>query len=278
MDWYMESKVPHVLGHEVAGKVVWSDDARFPVGCRVAPHHHAPCFACPACETGRFVHCEQWKATKLEPGGMAERFFVAKENLGDTHRVDDLDPRDAALMEPLGCVAKSLVRARLESRAEVAVIGLGSLGLAHLLALPNRAVGYDLNPERREWARNLGLRAEPPNKSEPADTVFVCPGNAEALSLAVEMVRPGGQIVLFAPFPPNAEPHSPLNRLYFSDIRLTPTYSCGPDDTALALKWLRKGRISAKKLVSDFVGIDDLPQAYEAMKKGKILKAMVEFA
>ncbi|RYG35126.1 hypothetical protein EON81_13615 [bacterium] len=107
MAWYMDKKVPHVLGHEVAGIVERSDDDRFPVGSRVFPHHHAPCLKCDECARGAYVHCPQWRSTKLRPGGMADRFAVPAENLNDTLRVDDLRPIDAALIEPLACVVKA---------------------------------------------------------------------------------------------------------------------------------------------------------------------------
>ncbi|MER3496716.1 MAG: hypothetical protein C4320_08080, partial [Armatimonadota bacterium] len=76
--WYMDRKEGgHVLGHEVAGRVIASEDARFPMGTRVAPHHHAACGHCAFCASGRAVHCPQWRSTRLNPGGMAERFAVA---------------------------------------------------------------------------------------------------------------------------------------------------------------------------------------------------------
>src|ERR1041385_4667312 len=98
MDWYMEQKVPHVLGHEVCGVVVESESGRFPVGRRIFPHHHAPCMSCDRCRSGLHVHCEQWKRTKLIPGGMAEVFAVGPENLTDTLDVGALRPEDAALI------------------------------------------------------------------------------------------------------------------------------------------------------------------------------------
>src|SRR5471030_1988512 len=125
MSWYMDKKIPHVLGHEVAGIVVQSQDARFPVGCRIFPHHHAPCLDSEFCRSGRYVHCAQWKRTKLEPGGMAEYFAVARENLTDTLIVDDLRPIDAALIEPLACVMKSIRLGANPNASSVAVIGLG---------------------------------------------------------------------------------------------------------------------------------------------------------
>ncbi|HWA83012.1 MAG TPA: alcohol dehydrogenase catalytic domain-containing protein [Fimbriimonadaceae bacterium] len=342
MDWYMEKKVPHVLGHEVCGVILESEDARFPVGNRVFAHHHSPCLACDFCKKGLYVHCAQWKRTKLDPGGMAEMFAVSPENLNDSFLVDDLRPIDAALVEPLGCVVKSIERSGIpliprhapwrevqpggESRTppgvaghrvsgvaghdvsvagergipelplpsggeagesefhedepgegvSAAVIGLGSLGLMHLLLLPG-AAGYDLNPERIRHARSLGLDARPLDGREKADTIFVCPGSKPALDLAIDLANPGGTIVLFAPLPPTGEIPVDLNRLYFNDIRLVTTYSCGPEDTGIAASILRSGQVKAEMVVSDFIGISELPEAYQQMKRGEILKPMVVF-
>lgn len=302
MDWYMEKKVPHVLGHEVAGIVVESQDERFPVGSRVFPHHHAPCLRCDLCLRGLQVHCEQWKRTKLLPGGMAEFFGVAAENLNDTHVVDDLRAVDAALIEPLACVMKSLRAAGLEasgggafigetpmlrhtcsSSPEVgacggrcSVIGLGVMGLMHMAMAPG-AIGYEISEGRRAHARSLDFDARKPADSAMSDVIFVCPGSKEALDFAVSIANPGATIVLFAPMPPEGETPVDLNRLYFRDVRLVTAYSCGPDDTREAITAIRGGRLKAEQVVSDFIGIDELPEAYLKMKRGEILKPMVVF-
>ncbi len=277
MDWYMDKKIPHVFGHEVAGIVEESQDERFPVGSRVFPHHHAPCLRCEYCLSNRFVHCAQWKRTKLVPGGMAEFFAVSPENLTDTHRVDELCAIDAALIEPLACVVKSIGnRTRPQSAERSAVIGLGVMGLMHALSLPG-CTAYEINPLRAEYARSLGIRVLNPDEAEPAEFVYVCPGTKPALDLSVRMVEPNGTITLFAPMPPGQETPVDLNRLYFLDARIEFAYSCGPIDTIKAIKLLREKRVQAEQVVSDFVGIDGLPQAYLAMKRGEILKAMVIF-
>ena len=334
MDWYMDRKIPHVLGHEVAGIVVESQDSRFPVGCRVAPHHHAPCMSCELCQRGAYVHCEQWKRTKLVPGGMAEFFAVGAENLTDTHVVSPwplrpgdaspdgysgetpephiadstgLRPIDAALMEPLGCVVKSLRKAcpvpPIDGlpRNRVAIIGTGTMGLLHLLllprpsnrgaecgmcgeipqetsgTLPHSVVGYELNPARRQWAIELGVDARSPTDSIPADVIVVCPGTEAALRFAISISAPGATICLFSPLgPPNALTLS-TDDLYFRDIDLITSYSCGPDHTAAALDILQAGRVKAEQVVSHFISIDELHAAYQAMKRGEILKPMVVF-
>jgi L-iditol 2-dehydrogenase len=275
MDWYMDRKVPHVLGHEVAARVVESQDARFPVGAQVFPHHHAPCLACELCQAGKYVHCEQWRRTKLQPGGMADVFAVPAANLSDTLQTDDLRPVDAALIEPLACVAKSLRLSGSEG-SKAAVVGLGVMGLMHLLLLPRTAKGYDLNSSRVEWARSIGLDAGHPNEATPADVVFVCPGSQAAFDFAMSIVEPEGTIVMFAPLSPGQSLQVP-QEAYFRDIAIRNSYSCGPNDTRAAAQAIRDGKLRAEQVVSNFIGIEELPEAYLAMKKGEILKPMVVF-
>jgi L-iditol 2-dehydrogenase len=281
MHWYMDKKVPHVLGHEVAGRVIESDDERFPVGSSVFPHHHAPCWDCDFCRSGLYVHCAGWKATMLVPGGMSEFFAVAKENLVDTIRLDSVRPQDAALVEPFACVVKAITRAHRpgvppNASNRIAVIGLGALGLMCML-FAEKAVGYERNLDRVRWAKNLGLDAREPIQLEPADTIVVFPGSQIALDLACQMLSPGGTIVLFAPMPPGELSAVDFNRLYFLDATITTSYSCSPRETAVAADMIKGGLIRAEQVVSDFISLDELPRAYQAMKKGEILKAMVVF-
>jgi L-iditol 2-dehydrogenase len=279
MDWYLDRKAPHVLGHEVCGRIEESHAASWKAGERVFVHHHAPCMSCDECQRGAFVHCPLWKRTRLDPGGMAEWFAAGPDNLTDAFPVGSLDPMSAALIEPIGCVIKSLRCAGLDPCADVeaAVVGLGSLGIAHLRLLGAMAVGYDTNPARVEWARSRGLAAFCPCDAKPAEYVFVCPGTQEALRFGLEWLRPGGTLVLFAPLPPGSPIPLDMERLYFRDLRLLSSYSCGPHETRAAYELLKSGCISHHDMVSTVVGIDELPASYAKMKKGDILKAMVVF-
>ena len=276
MSWYMDQKIPHVIGHEVTGIVVESKDSRFPVGSHIFPHHHAPCGKCEYCKSGRSVHCKQWKETKLLPGGMAERFAVPLGNLTDTILVNPLRAIDAALIEPMACVMKSIRTAGHGERP--AVIGLGVMGLMHMIALGENATGYDINPLRVAWAKGTGLNAQSNDAivADQHDVVYVCPGTQEAFDEAVKMVQPGGKICMFAPLPPDrslAIPHE----LYFRDVAVLSSYSCGPEDTQAAWKMIGKGILKAEQVVSHFIKLDELPAMYLAMKRGEILKPMVVF-
>lgn len=276
MDWYMDKKIPHVFGHEVAGVVVESEDDRYPVGSRVFPHHHAPCLRCEFCASGRYVHCAQWRRTSLVPGGMAEYFAVSPENFNDTVRVDDFDARTAALIEPTACVVKSLRLARTTATDNVAVIGLGFMGLLHALLAPGPTVGFELNANRVEWAQKIGIDARPPSNEAQFDTIFVCPGSQRAFDFAIEIAAPAARIVMFAPVPPGDSLLIP-QIAYFKDLEVLHSYSCGPDDTQVAVQLLKRGTFSVEHVVSHFIDLNYLPQAYSEMKVGKILKPMVVF-
>ncbi len=276
MAWYMDRKIPHVLGHEVAGIVVESDDVRFPVGSRVFPHHHAPDPDSALTKRGAGVHDPVWRMTKLIPGGMAEFFAVPDANLADTLLVDDLRAVDAALIEPLACVMKMIRRLTLRGDEACAVIGLGVMGLMHSLMLPN-CIAYDMNPERVAWAKKLGIDARLPEDSQKAEVIIVCPGLNPALEFALSISEPDPRIGLFAPMEPGSMTTLDLHHHYFRDLNLICSYSCGPEDTRAAAAAIRQGKVKAEQVVSHFIELSELPQRYKEMRDGAILKPMVVF-
>src|SRR5262245_43198820 len=110
MPWYLEKKVGTVLGHEVAGWAVEVGRAVSYIkpGDLVFLHHHAPCLQCAECERGAYVHCQTWKRSKLDPGGMAEVIRVPAEIVrADAFAVNDLTPEQAVFIEPLACCVKA---------------------------------------------------------------------------------------------------------------------------------------------------------------------------
>lgn len=273
MAWYMEKKLPHVLGHEVAGIVEESEDDRFPVGCRIFPHHHATLFSGPRAAE---VHQADWRRNRLSPGGMSEHFVVAPEALSDCHRVDDLRAMDAALAEPIACVVKA-IRPWEPLPASAHVVGLGVMGLLHLALLRHlgvRAYGTDPLERRRAWAAEQGFEARTPDEVTEVEAAYVCPGSQRAYDGT--RVSPGGTIVMFAPLAPG-ERLALKEDDYFRDVTLRHSYSAGPSDCRDAVSLLRAGVMRAETLVETFIGLDQLPGEYVRMRDGEIIKTMVVF-
>ncbi len=287
MAWYIRRKAPLVLGHEPAGVVAEvAGESTFAVGDRVFVHHHAPCFECRACKRGEHVQCSTWRATKIEPGGLAQYFRVSRENQRDTLALPANVPfRDAALVEPLACVVKSLRRSGVRPGDRCYVIGLGVMGQLHVLAavaLGAQVYGSDFVEERRTIAQANGAVAFHPDEiervlPEGADAVICGPGSVPAMQAAVQATAGGGTIVMFTPFPPEVALTLDSTRFYFGDLRVVATYSCGPNDTREALSLIERAVVTAEKVGASLIALDDVPRAYRELAQARIVKPIVCF-
>jgi L-iditol 2-dehydrogenase len=300
MGWYMKKKAPLVFGHEPAGEVVAVGPGVHDVrpGDRVFVHHHAPCFTCRACQRGEFVQCTTWRSSRIIPGGMAEYFLVPKENLsGDTLRLsEDLSFADGSLVEPVACVVKSLRKSGLQGGESVFIIGLGIMGQLHVaLARQSNAgqiIGTDFVTYRREKARQLGadMTIDPAKgnvvdqlceytKGEMAEVVIVGPGSVEAMELGLRCVAKGGTVVFFTTSTPDARLAVSPHDLYFNEIRLIPSYSCGPNDTREALQLIRDGVVTAEKFITHRYPFSALHEAYRTASEARdSIKTIIEFS
>lgn len=291
MPWYLEKKIGTVLGHEVVG---WAAEvgggvARVRAGDLVFFHHHAPCLHCDDCSRGAFVHCPTWRQSRLDPGGMADWIRVPEANVrADTFAVNDLSPEDALFIEPLGCSIKALRRVPGGVSGCGAVVGCGVMGLLNLAAAralgATRLVAVEPDDERREWAKRFGAdEVLTPDQADSrlchsADFVVIGPGHPEVIRRALAYVRPGGAAALFAPTPARQTTALDLGELYFREVSLIPSYSCGPDDTRQAYDWLRRGVVRPGPLVTHRFPLDRVQEAYDTARQGgPALKVIVSF-
>ena len=285
LDWYVRGKAGSVLGHEVSGRISAIGDGaeRFSIGDRIAPHHHAPCLACDACRAGRYVHCAEWRRSRLDPGGFAELVRIPAGNLSrDTARVPDgVSDEAATFVEPLATVVKAFRRARLERGHSLLCVGLGPAGqlairLARTLGA-GRIAGADPAASRRadaersgadavvgvaEGSSGLSASARALNGGRGFDVVLVGPGKREVVREAFDAVADGGTLLLFTMAPRGEEWAAPLHDLYFREVSVVPSYSCGPDDTAESLDAISSGRVRVDDLVTHRFPIERAAEAF----------------
>lgn len=299
LDWYVRGKAGSILGHEVSGRIVRVGEGvtDFEPGDRVVPHHHAPCFACRECEAGQYVHCAAWRASRLDPGGMAELVRIPAGNLAvDTLRIPEgVTDEEATFTEPLATVVKAFRRGRFAAGRSFFGVGLGTAGqLAVRLARASgaSAVGAaDLAVSRRALALASGADEVVDAGSEPLgagarrisdgrgfDFVFVCPGKPEVIRQAVEAVAPGGTLLVFTMAAPGQTWEADLNSLYFREIAVVPSYSCGPDDTREALDAIASRRVRVADLVSHRFGIAEAREAFARARRAEgSMKVVITF-
>ncbi|GAB6184438.1 zinc-dependent dehydrogenase [Thermodesulfovibrio hydrogeniphilus] len=302
MPWYIEKKAPLVLGHEISGEIVKigekaKKEISLKEGDRVVVHHHAPCMECFHCKRGDYVQCKTWKSSKIIPGGMAEYIVLPYENLkNDTLKIpDSLSFEQASLTEPTACVVKSLKRAGLKKGDTLLVIGLGVMGQIHIMLGrefgANKIIGADMVPFRVERALLAGAdyvidvskeeiyqRLKELTDGLMAQAVIVGPGKVDLISQSLKLVSPGGTIVIFTPTPPQERLTLSVNDLYFNDITITTSYSCGPDDMKKALSFIEKATVKSDLLITHRFSIDKVKEAYEITARAEnSLKCMILF-
>jgi L-iditol 2-dehydrogenase len=282
MPWYLAKKVGTVLGHEPAG---WAVDVGRSVshikpGDLVFVHHHAPCLTCADCLREAFVHCRTWRSSKIDPGGMAEFIRVPPEIVrADCFAVNDLTPEQALFIEPLGCSVKALTRLPKVAHQTGVIVGCGVMGLLNLMTA--RALGAETlfavepDADRRRLAESIssGVRALTPAEAEQtlshqADFVVIGPGHPDVIRQALNYVRPGGSASLFTPTATGVLTSLDLGELYFREVSLIPSYSCGPTDTKLAYELLRTGQVDPRPTITHRFPLVEVQRAFDTARRG----------
>ena len=298
MEWYLTPRAPLVPGHEPVGQIVevGAGVERLGVGQRVFIHHHVPCMVCPRCRRGNWSNCPRFKQTKLYPGGMAEYVRVPAPNveLDVLPLPDDLPSEAAVLIEPVACAIRAVARANVRPGDRVAIVGAGVNGilLAQLcrLAGASRIIVSDPIAVRRNRMPSFGADAviDPAAGSAPeqlaaandgrlADIVFVGPSGLGPAQAGLELLEPGGYLMLFAPCAPGIQLPVEPHRLWFQEHTIGASYSAGPHETRIALDYLRSGRVRGPELITHRFPMERAVEAFHmTANPGDGLKAVIE--
>jgi L-iditol 2-dehydrogenase len=226
---------------------------------------------------------------------MAEYFVVGAHNQRDTLRLPDaLSDADGVLIEPAACVVKSLRRSGLKRDESILVIGLGIMGMMHVVLARHlgagRIISADLFETRARRAVALGADAglvvsgdnlveqvREATGGAMADVVIVGPGSSKAIAQGIAAAGKGATVVQFTASPPEDELTLNPHDLYFNETRLVPSYSCGPDDTLEAMALVERSVLRAADLVTHRFPLEKVVEAYAMAQKPESLKVIVTF-
>jgi len=211
------------------------------------------------------------------------------------HRLpDSLDFEKAALTEPC-CVAYNAicVNSRLRPGDTVAVIGPGPIGLlsAMLAKLAGAGcvvvIGVPADAGRLKVARRIGAETALGALDEDIvewvsnfgdghgfDLVIDAAGVSASLKLALDIVRPAGQItkVGWGPQPFNYS----LDQLVQKSVTLQGSFSHNWPIWEKVISLLATGKIDLDPILNRIVPLNEWHDAFEAMHSGQIVKAVLK--
>ena len=215
------TKLPLVLGHEVAGTIAALDEGvnGFAVGDRVGvPWLHYTCGECEFCRAGRETLCSKQQVTGCTVDGGFAEFLTAKAS----HTAKLLDSLSFEQAAPLLCagltVHNAIKTAGVQAGQKIAIFGIGGLG--HLAVQLAKACGaeviaVDVADDKLALARECGADAVVNAAAAQAykeikkatgggaHVVMVTSGSRAAYETALRSLRKGGtlSIVGMAPEP-----------------------------------------------------------------------------
>jgi L-iditol 2-dehydrogenase len=208
-------KYPFTVGHEGAGVVVETGAQVTSVkpGDSVAIEPAMPCHECDQCLAGRHHTCR--KLRFLGCPGQAEgclmEYIVMPER--SCFLLDgNLTPDHGSISEPLAIGVYAVKKSGGVNGLNIGIFGFGPIGMSVMLAVKAQAAGNiyvtDKIDQRLAIAASEGawvtLNPLTVNAAEillkecglGLDMVFECCGQQEALDQAVDVLKPGGRLVV----------------------------------------------------------------------------------
>lgn len=206
---------PFPVGHEGAGEVVkvGPDVTRVQPGDRIAIEPAMPCGQCDQCLTGRPHTCRRllFLGCPGQADGCLSEYIVMPE---DSCFVipDNMSFTEAAISEPLAIGVYAVNQSIPMTGAAIGIAGFGPIGMS--VMLPAIAKGAhkiyvtDLIDERLQIAKACGATwtGNPEKEAvtdiiknlEPLllDVVFECCGKQEAIDQAIDLLKPGGKLMI----------------------------------------------------------------------------------
>ena len=290
-------KFPFVMGHEFAGTIekTGGEVRGLQPGQRVAVDPLVACGHCDQCQAGRPNTCRNqlFMGNPGELSGALAEYLVAPAEC--CYPVpDSMTAGQAAMIEPLSIGVHTRRLAQMEAGTTIAILGSGPIGLSVLLACRAAAdcTAYmtDLIGERLKMAAQLGARwtgspkqtdvVKAISAAEPTgvDFVFECAGEQETLTQAVELLKPGGTLVMVGipEFDEVSFQAHTLRRKELTIKNVRRQNHCVPP----AIELVSTGRINVDPLMTHHFPLRETAAAFEMVSgyRDGVIKAIIHVA
>lgn len=211
------------------------------------------------------------------PGGYGEAMVLCAPLLLPVP--NGLDPRHAALTEPMAVGRHAVAKSALTPGEAALVLGCGPVGLATIAALrlagAEPIVATDFSPARRALARTMGAHEVVDPREEPGIeawnrvdgrrplVVFEAVGVPGMLQAALADAPKGARVVVAGVC---MEPDV-IQPIFGIQKELNVQFVLGytPDEFAATLRSIAEGELLVAPLVTGEVGIDGVPAAFAAL-------------
>lgn len=281
---------PLIGGHEIVGKIVEAGEGVEPrrINERVVVEPNYSCGKCYLCLEGNTNICQQRISLGItSDGGFAEYVSVPQNYLWKIP--DELNDEKAVFCEPLSVAVRAVSRATIHSGEYVAIIGAGTIALMALqiVKMANARVLVVTKTDRRlNLARKLGADetistnnqdllagVKSFTKRDGCDAVIEMAGTPGAAENAINIVRPGGRIILSGI---SSEPSTiNFSKIVRNEIKIIGSMIY-QKEFHTAIEMLKRGEIKTAPLVSHRFKLVDISEAFKNFTSPSSIKILIE--
>ncbi len=288
---------PQIVGHELAATVLeaGSEVKSLHPGQRVAVDPLVACGECDQCRAGRKHTCRNQKFLGYPgqlPGALVEKLTIPAECCCPVP--PSLDDDQAAVVEPLSIGVYAAQMAQLAPGARVGIVGSGPIGLCTLLAIraQTQAEVYvtDLVDKRLAVARTCGASwtGNPQNTDvvsairglQPLglDAVFECAGEQDALDQCVQLLKPGGTLLVIG-IPEIDRVSFSSSLLRRNELRILNVRRQN-ECVERAIELVASGRVDVRPLVTHHFRLEETARAFElvSQRADGVVKAIIRIS
>jgi len=286
---------PFIVGHECAATVaaVGSGVKRVKVGQEVVVEPAVSCHTCEQCRQGRENTCFNLRFLGTPGQGdgcLCEYIVMAEECCLPTDGRITIE--QGVLCEPLAIAVYAVRQSRPPRDADVAMLGAGPIGLSCMVSAKAEGVRAcymtEKIEERVETARKGGATwvGNPLKEDVVAailerqplgmDVVYECAGQQETIDQAIELLKPGGKLMLIGI--PREDRISfsidKIRRKEVTIINVRRQNAC----TQAAIDLLASGKGDVDFMVTHRFSMEQARDAFElvAAYRDGVVKAMIE--
>ena len=285
---------PFIIGHEAAGviKATGKGVTRVQPGQRIAIDPALSCGRCDQCLAGRANTCRTllFRGAPGQLPGCLSEYVVLDES--QCHPVQEtMSFEQATLSEPLAVGLYAVERSCMRAGAHIAIFGAGPIGLAVFHVLRTREPGPVYITEKIDARLAFAERLRPQWAGNPdqvnvaakisgmdsllMDIVFECTGNPEAIGQAIDLLKPGGILVIVG-IPDQNEISLPIHKVRRREIdilNIRRQAGC----TGKAIDLLESGRVKMDEMVTHHFPLEKTAEAFDlvAARRDGVIKAMI---
>lgn len=283
---------PRILGHELAGELVESDNAPgFETGEKVSFIPYFYCGKCIACRSGLPNCCANIKVCGVHiNGGFAEYLMVPSYSLlhGEGLSFDEL-----SLVEPLAIGAHGVRRAGVRQDEFVLVVGAGpiGLGIAEFAKIAGgKVIVMDINDQRLAFCKEkLGVFAtvNPANEdvlsklkeltnSDMPTVVIDATGNLKAINASFQYMAHGARYVLVGLQKGEISFSHP--EFHKREATLMSSRNATKEDFEHVINCMKKGLVKPTNYITHRVKFEEVKENFASWLKPEtgVIKATVE--